>query len=54
MNQVLITPKGQCKAFKDLRNLTDLGTLIVVEHDQDTMYTDYIVDMSGKSSMVGI
>jgi len=35
------------RLLKTLRNLTDLGnTLIVVEHDEDTMYNaDYIVDI---------
>lgn len=35
------------KLLKTLRNLTDIGnTLIVVEHDEDTMYAaDYIVDI---------
>ncbi|MBW4827717.1 MAG: excinuclease ABC subunit UvrA [Clostridiaceae bacterium] len=35
------------RLLKTLRNLTDLGnTLIVVEHDEDTMYSaDYIVDI---------
>ncbi len=35
------------KLLKTLRNLTDLGnTLLVVEHDEDTMHAaDYIIDM---------
>ncbi|QXM06489.1 excinuclease ABC subunit UvrA [Crassaminicella indica] len=39
--------KDNEKLIKTLRNLTDLGnTLIVVEHDEDTMYAaDYIIDI---------
>ncbi|MCR2043921.1 excinuclease ABC subunit UvrA [Anaerosalibacter massiliensis] len=39
--------RDNAKLLKTLRNLTDLGnTLIVVEHDEDTMYSaDYIVDI---------
>ncbi len=39
--------KDNEKLLKTLRNLTDLGnTLIVVEHDEDTLYAaDYIIDI---------
>lgn len=39
--------KDNEKLLKTLRNLTDLGnTLIIVEHDEDTMYaSDYIIDI---------
>ncbi|WZL72137.1 excinuclease ABC subunit UvrA [Clostridiaceae bacterium 35-E11] len=39
--------KDNDKLLKTLRNLTDLGnTLIVVEHDEDTMYAaDHIIDI---------
>ncbi len=39
--------KDNAKLLKTLRNLTDMGnTLIVVEHDEETMYeADYIVDI---------
>ncbi|MCQ1531437.1 excinuclease ABC subunit UvrA [Lutispora saccharofermentans] len=39
--------KDNGKLLKTLRNLTDLGnTLLVVEHDEDTMYAaDYIIDI---------
>ncbi|WP_352404637.1 excinuclease ABC subunit UvrA [Sporanaerobacter acetigenes] len=39
--------RDNAKLLKTLRNLTDLGnTLIVVEHDEETMYSaDYIVDV---------
>lgn len=39
--------KDNAKLLKSLRHLTDIGnTLIVVEHDEDTMYfADYIVDI---------
>ncbi len=39
--------KDNEKLLKTLRNLTDLGnTLIVVEHDEDTMYSaDHIIDI---------
>jgi excinuclease ABC subunit A len=39
--------KDNEKLIKTLRNLTDIGnTLIVVEHDEDTMYAaDYIIDI---------
>ncbi|WP_077369819.1 excinuclease ABC subunit UvrA [Anaerosalibacter sp. Marseille-P3206] len=41
--------------LKTLRNLTDLGnTLIVVEHDEDTMYcADYIVDIGPGAGLHG-
>jgi len=41
--------------LKTLRNLTDLGnTLIVVEHDEDTMYSaDYIVDIGPGAGLHG-
>ena len=43
------------KLLKTLRNLTDLGnTLIVVEHDEDTMYTaDHIVDIGPGAGVHG-
>jgi len=43
------------KLLKALRNLTDLGnTLIVVEHDEDTMYAaDYIVDIGPGAGIHG-
>lgn len=43
------------RLLKTLRNLTDLGnTLIVVEHDEDTMYAaDYIVDIGPGAGVHG-
>ncbi|RKD30094.1 excinuclease ABC subunit UvrA [Thermohalobacter berrensis] len=43
------------RLLKTLRNLTDLGnTLIVVEHDEDTMYSaDYIVDIGPRAGLHG-
>ncbi|QIB26911.1 excinuclease ABC subunit UvrA [Caloranaerobacter azorensis] len=43
------------RLLKTLRNLTDLGnTLIVVEHDEDTMYSaDYIVDIGPGAGVHG-
>ena len=43
------------KLLKTLRNLTDLGnTLIVVEHDEDTMYVaDHIVDIGPGAGIHG-
>ena len=43
------------KLLKTLRNLTDLGnTLIVVEHDEDTMYSaDHIVDIGPGAGVHG-
>lgn len=43
------------KLLKTLRNLTDIGnTLIVVEHDEDTMYAaDYIVDIGPGAGVHG-
>lgn len=43
------------KLLKSLRHLTDLGnTLIVVEHDEDTMYAaDYIVDIGPGAGIHG-
>lgn len=43
------------KLLKTLRNLTDLGnTLIVVEHDEDTMYSaDHIVDIGPGAGVKG-
>jgi excinuclease ABC subunit A len=43
------------KLLKTLRNLTDLGnTLIVVEHDEDTMrHADYIVDIGPGAGVHG-
>ncbi|KPU26980.1 excinuclease ABC subunit A [Caloranaerobacter sp. TR13] len=43
------------RLIKTLRNLTDLGnTLIVVEHDEDTMYSaDYIVDIGPGAGVHG-
>ncbi len=39
--------KDNEKLLKTLRNLTDLGnTLLIVEHDEDTMYaSDHVIDM---------
>ena len=37
---------GQQKAAGHLKGLRDLGnTLLVVEHDEDTMFADWIVDI---------
>lgn len=43
------------KLLKSLRNLTDIGnTLIVVEHDEDTMKeADYIVDIGPNAGVYG-
>ena len=43
------------KLIKALRNLTDIGnTLIIVEHDEDTMRaSDYIVDIGPKAGIHG-
>ena len=43
------------KLLATLRNLTDIGnTLIVVEHDEDTMYAaDYIVDIGPEAGING-
>ncbi|NBI07831.1 excinuclease ABC subunit UvrA [Senegalia massiliensis] len=43
------------RLLKTLRNLTDLGnTLLVVEHDEDTMYaSDYIVDIGPGAGVHG-
>ena len=47
--------RDNAKLLKTLRNLTDLGnTLIVVEHDEDTMYaSDYIVDIGPGAGVHG-
>lgn len=47
--------KDNNKLLKTLRNLTDLGnTLIVVEHDEDTMYmADHIVDIGPGAGIHG-
>lgn len=47
--------KDNEKLLKTLRNLTDLGnTLIVVEHDEETMYNaDYIVDIGPGAGVHG-
>ncbi len=47
--------KDNEKLLKTLRNLTDIGnTLIVVEHDEDTMYAaDYIIDIGPGAGVEG-
>ncbi|MFA5577374.1 MAG: excinuclease ABC subunit UvrA [Tissierellaceae bacterium] len=47
--------RDNSKLLKTLRNLTDLGnTLIVVEHDEDTMYAaDHIVDIGPGAGIHG-
>ena len=47
--------RDNAKLLKSLRNLTDLGnTLIVVEHDEDTMrMADYIVDIGPGAGVHG-
>lgn len=47
--------RDNAKLLKTLRNLTELGnTLIVVEHDEDTMYeADYIVDIGPGAGIHG-
>lgn len=47
--------KDNEKLLKTLRNLTDIGnTLIVVEHDEDTMYaSDYIIDIGPGAGIHG-
>ncbi|NLW21695.1 MAG: excinuclease ABC subunit UvrA [Tissierellia bacterium] len=47
--------RDNAKLLKALRNLTDLGnTLIVVEHDQDTIYSaDHIVDIGPGAGVHG-
>jgi excinuclease ABC subunit A len=47
--------KDNEKLLKTLRNLTDLGnTLIIVEHDEDTMYAaDHIVDIGPGAGIHG-
>lgn len=47
--------RDNARLLKTLRNLTDLGnTLIVVEHDEDTMYTaDHIVDIGPGAGIHG-
>jgi len=47
--------KDNAKLLKTLRNLTDLGnTLIVVEHDEDTMYAaDHIIDIGPGAGVHG-
>ena len=47
--------KDNAKLLKTLRNLTDIGnTLIVVEHDEETMYAaDYIVDIGPGAGIHG-
>lgn len=47
--------RDNSKLLKALRNLTDIGnTLIVVEHDEDTMYeADYIVDIGPGAGVHG-
>lgn len=47
--------RDNAKLLKTLRNLTDLGnTLIVVEHDEDTMYmADHIVDIGPGAGIHG-
>lgn len=47
--------KDNAKLLKTLRNLTDIGnTLIVVEHDEETMYAaDYIIDIGPGAGIHG-
>ncbi|MDD3350099.1 MAG: excinuclease ABC subunit UvrA, partial [Eubacteriales bacterium] len=47
--------KDNAKLLKTLRNLTDIGnTLIVVEHDEDTMYAaDHIIDIGPGAGIHG-
>ncbi len=47
--------RDNAKLLKTLRNLTNLGnTLIVVEHDEDTMYSaDHIVDIGPGAGVKG-
>ncbi|MBZ2175926.1 excinuclease ABC subunit UvrA [Schnuerera sp. xch1] len=47
--------RDNAKLLKTLRNLTDLGnTLIIVEHDEDTIYSaDYIVDIGPDAGIHG-
>ncbi|NMA87139.1 MAG: excinuclease ABC subunit UvrA, partial [Tissierellia bacterium] len=47
--------RDNAKLLKTLRNLTDLGnTLIVVEHDEDTMYSaDHIIDIGPGAGVHG-
>ncbi len=47
--------KDNAKLLKTLRNLTDLGnTLIVVEHDEETMYeADHIIDIGPGAGIHG-
>lgn len=47
--------KDNEKLLKTLRNLTDIGnTLLVVEHDEDTMYAaDHIIDMGPGAGVHG-
>ncbi len=47
--------RDNARLLKTLRNLTDLGnTLIVVEHDEDTMVNaDYIVDIGPRAGVHG-
>jgi len=47
--------RDNAKLLKTLRNLTDLGnTLIVVEHDEDTMYcADHIIDIGPGAGIHG-
>jgi len=47
--------KDNEKLLRTLRNLTDLGnTLIIVEHDEDTMYTaDHIIDIGPGAGIHG-
>jgi excinuclease ABC subunit A len=47
--------KDNAKLLKTLRNLTDLGnTLIVVEHDEETMYAaDHIIDIGPGAGVSG-
>ena len=47
--------KDNDKLLQALRNLTDMGnTLIVVEHDEDTMYAaDHIVDIGPGAGIYG-
>lgn len=47
--------KDNEKLLKSLRNLTDIGnTLIIVEHDEDTMYAaDHIIDIGPGAGVYG-
>ena len=52
---MLFRSRDNARLLKTLRDLTDLGnTVIVVEHDEDTMYSaDYIVDIGPGAGVHG-